>query len=57
MYETAIEEMVSDDVEADAEELELVHQRDDILADCRDELLWEILNIANDGSLKDMLKA
>jgi len=57
VYETAREETVADDVGADAEELELIRQRDDILAGCRDGLLREVLNIANDGLLKDALKA
>jgi hypothetical protein len=57
VYETAREEMVCDDVGADVEELEFIRQRDDILAGCRDGLLREILDIANDGLLKDALKA
>ena len=39
VYETARGEMVSDDVGADAEELELICRRGDILAGCRDGLL------------------
>ena len=57
VYETSREEMVCDDVGADVEELEFIRQRDDILTGCRDELLREVLDIANDKVLKDALKA
>ena len=50
------EEMVSDDVRADVEELKFIRKRDEIFAGCRDGLLREILNIANGGLLMDTLK-
>ncbi|KAF8808813.1 hypothetical protein BYT27DRAFT_7241462 [Phlegmacium glaucopus] len=51
------EAKVADGVEAGDEELGMVRQREVILSGCRDKSLREVLDIANDGHLKDALKS
>jgi hypothetical protein len=57
VYETTRQAAVNDDVGAEVEEVELIRQRDDILSGWKDKLLWEVLDIANEGDMKDALKA
>ncbi|KAF8808818.1 hypothetical protein BYT27DRAFT_6537680 [Phlegmacium glaucopus] len=57
VYETAQGAEVADDVEAGDEELGMVRQREAILSGCRDKLLREVLDIANEGHLKGTLKS